>query len=190
MSLKLKNLKYNINITNFIKTINNITPYFEKKIKENTKEFKYDSKIKKEDLLRYRFKYIEKNYTFSRIVANINTVKLTNNMKKFNLSAISTKDNKIPSNIYKDMYNDLFLNLNEIFKFENKIIIVDGTYSNTNIKHNGNVETSMSLVFYDPENNLNIDFNFTGGEKKNNEKIKLQEYILNNIGNGRLRFDC
>ena len=61
------------------------------------------------------------------------------------------------------------------------VIIIDGTYSNTNIKHNGTVETSMSLIFYVPNSNLNLDINFTGGEKKNNEKIKLKEYIINNI---------
>ena len=39
----------------------------------------------------------------------------------------------------------------------------------------------MSLIFYDPINSLNLDVNFTGGDKKNNEKIKLEEYILANI---------
>mgnify|MGYP003352182934 CR=1 FL=1 len=66
----------------------------------------------------------------------------------------------------------------QIFNFNNKLIIADGTYSNTNIKHNSEVETSMNLIFYDPVNCLNLDINFTGGDKKNNEKIKLEEYIL------------
>ena len=39
----------------------------------------------------------------------------------------------------------------------------------------------MSLIFYDPINNLNLDANFTRGDKKNNEKIKLQEYISTNL---------
>ena len=39
----------------------------------------------------------------------------------------------------------------------------------------------MSLIFYDPDNSLSLDIIFTDRDKKNNEKIKLQEYILNNI---------
>jgi hypothetical protein len=178
----LNNIKYNNIRKNFIKILNNVNPFFKKEIKENTKEFIYNSRITIEDLLTYRFNYIEKGFTFTRIVAKINNDKLKNNNgKTFKFNAIATKDKNIPSFIYKNLYNYLFNELGSLFKFNNKIIIVDGTYSNTNIKHNGDIETSMSLIFYDPCNNLNLDVNFTGGDKKNNEKIKLHEYILANI---------
>ena len=182
MLSKLNNYKYNNICNKFIKILNTIKPIFEKEIKDNTKTFIYKSKITIEDLLLYRFNYIEKGVTFSRVLGKINNDKLKeNNNKIFKLNSISTKDNLIPSFIYKNIYNYLLDEFNKIFKFNNKIIIIDGTYSNTNIKHNGDVETSMSLIFYDPDNSLSLDINFTGGDKKNNEKIKLQEYILNNI---------
>ena len=182
MLTKLNNYKYNNICNKFIKILNTIKPIFEKEIKDNTKTFIYKSKITIEDLLLYRFNYIEKGVTFSRVLGKINNDKLKeNNNKIFKLNSISTKDNLIPSFIYKNIYNYLLVEFNKIFKFNNKIIIIDGTYSNTNIKHNGDVETSMSLIFYDPDNSLSLDINFTGGDKKNNEKIKLQEYILNNI---------
>lgn len=178
----LNNLKYNNICKKFIEILNKTKSTFEKEIKENTNTFIYKSKVKIEDLLTYRFSYIEKGYTFTRIVAKINNEKLRNSDNKtFNCDAIATKDKQIPSFIYKNLYNHLFNELDKLFKFNNKIIIIDGTYSNTNIKHNGDVETSMSLIFYDPNNNLNLDANFTGGDKKNNEKIKLQEYILENL---------
>ena len=183
MLSKLNNYKYNNVCNKFIKILNTIKPIFEKEIKDNTKTFIYKSKVTIEDLLLYRFNYIEKGITFSRVLGKINNDKLNdnNNGKIFKLNSISTKDNLIPSFIYNNIYNYLLVEFDKIFKFNNKIIIIDGTYSNTNIKHNGEVETSMSLIFYDPDNNLSLDVNFTGGDKKNNEKIKLQEYILNNI---------
>lgn len=182
MLSKLNNLRYNNICNKFIEILNNIKMFFENQIKENSKTFIYKSKVTIEDLLTYRFNYVEKGVTFSRIVGKINSDKLKeNNYKIFKLNSISTKDNLIPSIVFKNTYNYLLMELDKIFKFNNKIIIIDGTYSNTNIKHNGIVETSMSLIFYDPFNSLSLDVNFTGGDKKNNEKIKLQEYISNNI---------
>ena len=184
-ALKEKNIlkKYKNISAKFIDIVNNVNFIFNDEIKKNTKAFIYKSKITTKDLLLYRFRYIEKGLTFARISAKINNNKLLLNKeaKIFNFKAISTKDNQIPSFIYKNIYNYLFNELDKVFNFNNKIIVIDGTYSNTNIKHNGDVETSMSLIFYDPYNNLNLDINFTGGEKKNNEKIKLQEYIIANI---------
>ena len=182
MMSKLNNNKYNNICKKIFEILNEAKNVFKNEIKENTKAFIYKSKISVEDLLTYRFSYIEKGNTFTRIVGKINSDKLRNNINNtFKYNAIATKDKQIPSLIYKNLYNYLFSKLDKIFKFNNKIVVVDGTYSNTNIKHNGNVETSMSLIFYDPINNLNIDTNFTGGDKKNNEKNKLQEYILDNI---------
>lgn len=181
---KLNNYKYKNISEKFIQILNTIKPNFEEEIKNNTKTFIYKSKVTIEDLLLYRFNYIEKGFTFSRVLGKINDDKLKeNNNKIFKLNSISTKDNHVPSFIYKNIYNYLLVELDKIFKFNNKIIVIDGTYSNTNIKHNGEVETSMSLIFYDPYNSLSLDVNFTGGDKKNNEKIKLQEYISNNMGN-------
>jgi hypothetical protein len=178
----LSKLRYNNICKKFISILNTTSKTFEKEIKNNTKSFIYNSKITINDLLLYRFNYVEKGFTFARVLSKINNDKLNNNDGKiFKLNSISTKDNQIPSFIYKNLYNYLFDGLAKLFKFSNKIIVIDGTYSNTNINHNGNVETSLSLVMYDPINSLNLDINFTGGDKKNNEKIKLQEYITKNI---------
>ena len=162
MLSKLNNYKYNNVCNKFIKILNTIKPIFEKEIKDNTKTFIYKSKVTIEDLLLYRFNYIEKGITFSRVLGKINNDKLNdnNNGKIFKLNSISTKDNLIPSFIYNNIYNYLLVEFDKIFKFNNKIIIIDGTYSNTNIKHNGDVETSMSLIFYDPYNNLSLDVKF------------------------------
>ena len=144
MLSKLKNLRYNNICNKFIEILNNIKMFFENQIKENSKTFIYKSKVTNEDLLTYRFNYVEKGVTFSRIVGKINSDKLKeNNYKIFKLNSISTKDNLIPSIVFKNTYNYLLMELDKIFKFNNKIIIIDGTYSNTNIKHNGVVETSM-----------------------------------------------
>jgi hypothetical protein len=178
----LNEIKYKKICSKFIEILNKTKIFFKDEIKKNTKTFIYKSKITIEDLLTYRFSYIEKGTVFTRIVGKINNDKLNNNNSNtFKYNAIATKDKQISSINYKNLYNYLFTELDKIFKFNNKIIIIDGTYSNTNIKHNGDVETSMSLIFYDPINNLNLDSNFTGGDKKNNEKIKLQEYILANL---------
>ena len=174
-------LKYNIISKKFLNIISSIKLFVENEIKINTKAFVYKSNIFIEDLLLYRFNYLEKGFSFARVLGKINDDKIKENIKVIKLNAIATKDNQVTSLIYKNLYNYLFNEFDKIFKFNNKIIIIDGTYSNTNIKHNGDVETSMSLIFYDPNNNLTLDANFTGGDKKNNEKIKLQEYISNNI---------
>lgn len=183
MMSKLNETKYKKFCEKFIQILNKTNIFFKDEIKKNTKTFIYKSKVSIEDLLTYRFNYIEKGTTFARIVGKINNDKLNNNnnCNTFKCNAIATKDKQISSLNYKNLYNFLFNEFDKILKFNNKIIVIDGTYSNTNIKHNGDVETSMSLIFYDPINNLNLDANFTGGDKKNNEKIKLQEYILDNI---------
>ena len=177
----LSTLKYNNISKKFVNVISSIKLFVENEIKTNTKAFVYKSNIFIEDLLLYRFNYLEKGFSFARVLGKINGDKIKENIKVIKLNAIATKDNQVTSLIYKNLYNYLFNEFDKIFKFNNKIIIIDGTYSNTNIKHNGDVETSMSLIFYDPNNNLTLDANFTGGGKKNNEKIKLQEYISNNI---------
>ena len=67
------------------------------------------------------------------------------------------------------------------FNCENLIISIDGVYSNTNVLHNGTIETSMSLGFYDNSNGIPLDIHFTGVGKKNNECLSLKEYIVANI---------
>jgi hypothetical protein len=158
----LNEIKYKNYCKQIVKILNGTKIFFKDEIKKNTKAFIYKSKISIEDLLSYRFSYIEKGAVFTRIVGKINNEKLNdNNSNTFKYNAIATKDKQISSLNYKNLYNHLFAQLDKIFKFNNKIIIIDGTYSNTNIKHNGDVETSMSLIFYDPINNLNLDTNFS-----------------------------
>ena len=118
--MSLSKIKYENILPKFIKTLNSLTTFFKNEIKENTKAFIYNSKIKVKDLLIYRFDYIEKGLTFSRITARINDSKIKNKEETFKTKAISSKDNQIPSLIYKNTYQYLLNELDKIFKFDNK----------------------------------------------------------------------
>jgi hypothetical protein len=97
MISKLNNIRYNNICKNIIGILNKTKMTFEKEIKNNTKAFIYQSKITMENLLTYRFNYIEKGFTFSRIVGKINNDKLKNNNDNtFKCNAIATKDRQIP----------------------------------------------------------------------------------------------
>ena len=183
----LSTLKYNNISKKFVNVISSIKLFVENEIKTNTNAFVYKSNIFIEDLLLYRFNYLEKGFSFARVLGKINGDKIKENIKVIKLNAIATKDNQVTSLIYKNLYNYLFNEFDKIFKFNNKIIIIDGTYSNTNIKHNGDVETSMSLIFYDPNNNLTLDANFTGGGKKIMKKLNCKNILVITLNNLKIK---
>src|SRR5204863_3825213 len=55
---------------------------------------------------------------------------------------------------------------------------VDGTYYNTNIDvKKGELQTSLSMGYYDVTNGIPIDMNFEGTKNKNNEVNCLYDYI-------------
>jgi hypothetical protein len=67
-----------------------------------------------------------------------------------------------------------------------KIVAVDGTYSNTNIKaKRGELETSLNMCCYDVANGIPLFLNLEGKEKKNKEVECLCNYLKEN----RQRYD-
>jgi len=75
----LSKLRYNNICKKIISILNTTSETFEKEIKNNTKSFIYNSKITINDLLLYRFNYVEKGFTFARVLSKINNDKLNNN---------------------------------------------------------------------------------------------------------------
>ncbi len=143
------------------------------------------SKISINDAIFYRFKYIfEENLnTFQAITSFINHNNSLNNKKykKFSRTAIYKKENLLPVELYKNIFIKIKKFYDDNFKHSKSVILIDGVYSNTNINHNGKVETSMSLGFYDNSCCIPLDIHFTGEGKKNNECLSLKKYISNNI---------
>jgi hypothetical protein len=143
------------------------------------------SKISLEDAIFYRFSYIfnENSNTLQSITSsiNFNNSKVNNKHKYFSRIGIYKKEKILPYQLYFNILSELETYYYNNFKEKNIIIAIDGVYSNTNLLHNGKVETSMSLGFYDISNSLPIDIHFTGEGKKNNECLVLIEYIKNNL---------
>lgn len=143
------------------------------------------SKITIEDAIFYRFSYIfdENTNTFESITSSINFDNKKENPKHkcFSRIGIFKKEKILPYDLYFTILSKLETYYYNNFKLNKTIIAIDGVYSNTNILHNGKVETAMSLGFYDINNNLPIDLHFTGEGKKNNECLMLIDYIKNNL---------
>jgi len=143
------------------------------------------SKISLNDTIYYRFKYIfeEDTNTFSSITSNINFNNKMDNFKHkyFSRTGIYKKEKKLPVQLYKNIFDKIKDYYIDNFNCKNFIITIDGVYSNTNILHNGKIETAMNLGFYDSNNNFPLDIHFTGEGKKNNECSALKDYISNNL---------
>ena len=79
-------------------------------------------------------------------------------------------------NKLNDIYNDNFID-----KILPLAIAVDGTYGNTNIKNiKGNLETSLTMGFFNVNNDIPIELLFYGEEAKNKEVKLLEDYMLKN----------
>jgi hypothetical protein len=124
------------------------------------------SKISINDAIFYRFKYIfeENSNTFEAITSfiNVNNTLENKKHKQFSRTAIYKKEKKLPVELYKNMFTQAKQFFYKITKCNNMFISIDGVYSNTNVQHNGKVETSMSLGFYDNCSNIPLDIHFTG----------------------------
>lgn len=173
-------------LAKFNKFLAELFKYPEEFIKNNlTNIYTRKSKIDINDTLFYRFRYIfdDKSNTFESITSSINFNKSLNNLKFkcFTRSGIYKKEKYIPSLLYNQMYNKIKEYYNDNFGLNDVIIAIDGVYSNTNLLHNGKIETCMNLGFYDISNGIPIDVHFTGAGKKNNECISLKKYINDNL---------
>ncbi len=116
-------------INNIHSSLNNIFNKNFSNIYSNNKIIR--SEINERNLLYYKFKYTQINKSKQCIVSNIN---YTNNTIH-NVTSYYRKENNISvdtySNILKDI-NNLYLSLNKNIK--DKLISIDGTYDNTNIR--------------------------------------------------------
>lgn len=173
-------------IDKFVKYLNNIISMSKKYIIENNiKSNIRNSKISLNDAVYYRAKYVfaDASNTFQSITSNINKTKLDINKKHkiFTRTAIYKKEKILPAKFYENIFFKTreFYDLN--FNTKNYFIAIDGVYSNTNVLHDGKIETSMSLGFFDIDNKLPIDIHFTGVGKKNNECLCLTNYITENL---------
>jgi hypothetical protein len=146
------------------------------------------SKLSFKDTLLYSLNYCNAGNTKFKIVADFNF----NNDKKdkngndviINRTTFYEKEKLIPTEIYLGIFHKIVKLYNDYFKdtgCEFKIIIVDGTYNNTN-QYNikDYLETSLNLGFFDLNNDIPIDLTFNGIKDKNNELKLLKEYIGNN----------
>ena len=88
---------------------------------------------------------------------------------------------KLPVEFYKNIFEKTKDFHSKNFKLKCSFIAIDGVYCNTNVLHNGEIETSMSLGFFDINNSSPVDLHFTGIGKKNNECLSLEKYIGENL---------
>ncbi len=155
--------------------LNNISKTFDSLIKEHSNN--RTSKIHTSTLLLFSLLYTDINQTQQQITNYINF----NNNTSFDRTSITKKLNNIDINVYAKLTeyirNFYYKTFNKKFSF----IAIDGVYNNTNLLHNGSIETAMNLGLLDIDNNIILDLFFTGNEKKNNECIMLQKYIMDNL---------
>jgi hypothetical protein len=164
LSRSLNNIFKNININitkSVIQTIN---------IKPRTKKLTF------EDVVCYYFNYLFINNTKLSVVSNYN---YENNVH-IHPSNYQKKEALIPLSFYQS----LFFKIKQLFNTYKKddkatIISVDGTYNNTNINNNGNLETALNMGYFDVTNQIPINIEYKGSEKKNKEINSFIEYINN-----------
>jgi hypothetical protein len=145
-----------------------------------------DSKLKFDDTLLYSFYYCKPKETKLKIVSDLNFK--NDNKNKYNNDIIISrntyyeKEKTIPVYCYLNIFNKLTELYSNNFKNKNdkelNIIIVDGTYNNTN-KYNitDYLETSLNLGFFNLNDEIPIDLTFNSIGDKNNELTLLTTYI-------------
>lgn len=129
------------------------------------------------DALCYNFNYIFKH---RNQLDAINEYKFNNNVD-CHKSAFYRKEKKIPLEYYKNIHERILKIHNKYTgKYDYNIIAVDGTYNNTNIKNNKDLETSLNMGYYDINNNIPIELKFKGEHYKNREIDSLIEQLEEN----------
>ena len=146
-------------------------------LKNNIKTI--NNKISFSDVLLYKFLYTYKNDSKQLITSTLNYF--------YNLSIDRTtyhkKDLMIPYAFYKDLFYKIRNLYNEYLKSNDKynLIVVDGTYNNTNVNNDkGKLETSINMGYYSINECMPIDITFCNQENKNKEILQLKKYINDN----------
>ena len=154
----------------FINSDRDIKEILDKKnIKTRNKKLSFN------DVLKYKFLYVYKNYTKSQIVADLNF-----DNYKANKSNYYKKEQKIPLEYYQLVLNKVKQLFNNYSKKTSpyNIIAVDGTYNNTNLKNDKTLETTLNMGFYDVSNCIPIDIVLKDHNNKNKEIDGIIDYIL------------
>lgn len=154
----------------FINSDRDIKEILDKKnIKTRNKKLSFN------DVLKYKFLYVYKNYTKSQIVADLNF-----DNYKANKSNYYKKEQKIPLEYYQLVLNKVKQLFNNYSKktLPYNIIAVDGTYNNTNLKNDKTLETTLNMGFYDVSNCIPIDIVLKDHNNKNKEIDGIIDYIL------------
>lgn len=125
------------------------------------------------DIILYKLYYTQINMTKECIVSSINFI----NNTVFKRQAYNAKENNISTTFYNELLLSIISLYNTISGRSNeKLIAIDGTYSNDN-KHN----ELMNLGFYNISEKIPIDIKCYGKEGKNNEIKYAKQYIIENI---------
>jgi hypothetical protein len=134
-----------------------------------------NNKLKFTDVVSYLFNYTFINSTKNDVVSNLN---YDNNLN-VHYSNYQKKEAKIPLIFYHDLFNNiqsLFYTyysdtkyLNYSINNKKNIVCVDGTYNNTTISNDGNLETSLNMGYFDFNNKIPLNIKFKGVENKNKE---------------------
>ncbi len=161
-----------IDIYNIHSSLNNIFNSNLLNIYKNNKIIK--SEISERNLLYYKFKYSEINKTKQHIVSSINY----KNNSCHNVTSYYRKEQHLSidtySNILKDI-NNLYLSM--VPNTENKLISIDGTYGNTNIRRQKEkLQTMLFMCYFDVTNSIPIDITFKNNNH-NNEVTLAQKWI-------------
>jgi len=178
--INLNNNNFKSKINHLTKELNNIfkNSNFDimnmlknKNIKTRTKQLTFL------DVLNYKFQYSFINKTQNDVIDNY---KYNNNIS-CDKTAFYKKENKIPFEYYKSIYDKILI-LHNYYAKPNKykIIAVDGTYNNTNLKNNKKLETNLNMGYYDITNKIPISLDLKGEHNKNKEIEALMNKITDN----------
>ena len=175
----------NINYKNITDSINNIflnaNDDISKCIFESYNIITRKTKLSFSDALIYSLQYCKNDCTKIDIINKFNKEK--KEIDKVSRTTYHEKASKIPLSYFSSVYKKLNIIYSDNFIDKNKklIISVDGVYGNSNVKNiKGYLETSLSMGFFDVNNDIPIELEFKGEEAKNKEVIMLQNYILTN----------
>ena len=132
------------------------------------------------DVLCYMFNYSFIGNTKQSVISDYNF----DNGINVNRTSFYRKELKIPMNYYENLFCKIKTLLNKYTNKNNssfnKIIAVDGTYSNTNILNDGTLETTLNMGYYDSTNRIPVDLELKNGNYKNKEIKSFIEYLEKN----------
>lgn len=152
------------------------------------KKHSRNNKLTFNDAVNYFFNYCLINSTKSEIVANLN---YDNNLS-VHQSNYQKKEAKIPLKFYEEIFikiKTLFYDKYTVNNNKNNIICVDGTYNNTNLYNDKNLETSLNMGYYDFSNKIPVNIKFKGKENKNKEiKSFIDDLEKNNLPTNNIIF--